>query len=78
MAAGPLLARDTGGEATRRCCQDAAISAAPERLARNEKRALLSLATGAGKTFIAANLFRRIADAGRLRRASRRYLPSVP
>ena len=32
-------------------------------------RALLSLATGSGKTFIAANLLRRIADAGQLKRA---------
>jgi len=30
---------------------------------------LLSLATGSGKTFIAANLLKRIADAGMLRRA---------
>ena len=40
-----------------------------EKLARGEKRALLTLATGAGKTFIAVNLLRRIADAGQLRRA---------
>ena len=33
------------------------------------KRALLTLATGAGKTFIAVHLLRRIADAGQLRRA---------
>lgn len=33
------------------------------------KRALLSLATGAGKTFIAVHLLKRIADAGLLRRA---------
>ena len=32
------------------------------------KRALLSLATGAGKTFIAVHLLKRIADAGQLRR----------
>ncbi len=32
-------------------------------------RVLLTLATGAGKTFIACNLLRKIADAGQLRRA---------
>jgi type I restriction enzyme R subunit len=68
-AARPLLTRYSGGEATRRYYQDAAIRAALEKLARGERRALLSLATGAGKTFIAVNLLRRIADAGQLRRA---------
>ncbi|MBI3014689.1 MAG: DEAD/DEAH box helicase family protein [Candidatus Tectomicrobia bacterium] len=68
-AARPLLARYPGGEATRRYYQDAAIRAVLEKLARGEKRALLSLATGAGKTFIAVHLLRRIADAGQLRRA---------
>ncbi len=70
----PLLVPYTGGEATRRYYQDAAIRAILERIALQEKtnkpkRALLSLATGAGKTFIAVNLLKRIADAGRLRRA---------
>lgn len=65
----PLLTRYSGGEATRRYYQDAAIRAVLEKLARGEKRALLSLATGAGKTFIAVNLLKRIADAGQLRRA---------
>lgn len=73
-AARPLLTRYVGGEATRRYYQDAAIRAVLEKIARCEKnnqprRALLSLATGAGKTFIAVNLLRRIADAGLLRRA---------
>jgi type I restriction enzyme R subunit len=73
-AARPLLMRYTGGEATRRYYQDAAIRAVLEKIARCErtgepKRALLSLATGAGKTFIAVNLLKRIADAGELRRA---------
>ena len=49
--------------------QDAAIRAVFERVARGESRALLSLATGTGKTFIAVNLLRRISDAGQLRRA---------
>lgn len=70
----PLLARYPGGEATRRYYQDAAIRAVLEKIARCDKtgqpkRALLSLATGSGKTFIAVNLLRRIADAGQLRRA---------
>ena len=73
-AARPLLARYPGGEATRRYYQDAAIRAVFEKLARAEaagepRRALLSLATGAGKTFIAVNLLKRVADAGQLRRA---------
>jgi type I restriction enzyme R subunit len=65
----PLLVRYAGGEATRRYYQDAAIRAVLEKIARGEKRALLSLATGAGKTFIAVNLLKRIADAGQLKRA---------
>ena len=73
-AAKPLLIRYAGGEATRRYYQDAAIRAVLEKLALCgkaglPKRALLSLATGAGKTFIAVNLLKRIADAGQLRRA---------
>jgi len=65
----PLLIRYPGGEATRRYYQDAAIRAVLEKIAKDEKRALLSLATGSGKTFIAVNLLKRIADAGQLRRA---------
>jgi type I restriction enzyme, R subunit len=73
-AARPLLQPYAGGEATRRYYQDAAIRAVLEKVARCElrgepKRALLSLATGAGKTFIAVNLLKRIADAGQLKRA---------
>jgi len=68
-AARPLLARYSGGEATRRYYQDAAIRAVLEKFARGDKRALLALATGSGKTFIAVNLLKRIADAGQLRRA---------
>ena len=68
-SARPLLARYSGGEATRRYYQDAAIRAVLEKIAKGEKRALLSLATGSGKTFIAVNLLKRIADAGQLRRA---------
>jgi type I restriction enzyme R subunit len=65
----PLIAKYKGGEGARRYYQDAAIRAVFEKLARGEKRALLSLATGSGKTFIAVNLLRRIADAGQLKRA---------
>jgi type I restriction enzyme R subunit len=70
----PLLVPYSGGEATRRYYQDAAIRATLEKIARCErtgepKRALLSLATGAGKTFIAVHLLKRIADAELLKRA---------
>jgi type I restriction enzyme R subunit len=65
----PLLARYPGGEAARRYYQDAAIRAVLEKLARGERRALLALATGSGKTFIAVHLLKKIADAGQLRRA---------
>ncbi len=73
-AAKPLLARYPGGEGQRRYFQDAAIRAVFEKVARcaetkQPPRALLSLATGTGKTFIAANLLRRVNDAGQLRRA---------
>src|SRR5439155_13342323 len=73
-AARPLLARYPGGEAMRRYYQDAAIRAVLEKIARcvktgQPRRALLSLATGSGKTFIAVHLLKRIADAGQLRRA---------
>ena len=73
-AAKPLLAPYPGGEGGRRYYQDAAIRAVLEKIARCQcgdepRRALLALATGAGKTFIAVNLLKRIADAGQLRRA---------
>jgi len=68
-SARPLLVKYSGGEATRRYYQDAAIRAVLEKIAFGGKRALLALATGSGKTFIAVNLLKRIADAGQLRRA---------
>ena len=73
-AARPLLQPYPGGEGTRRYYQDAAIRAVMEKIVKDEmaqqpKRALLSLATGAGKTFIAVNLLKRISDAGQLTRA---------
>ena len=73
-AAKPLLEPYHNGEGGRRYYQDAAIRAVLEKIARNARsgetpRALLTLATGAGKTFIAVNLLKRIADAGQLKRA---------
>ncbi len=73
-AARPLLMPYPGGESGRRYYQDAAIRAVLEtivqcRLRDEPVRALLSLATGAGKTFIAVNLLQRIAAAGQLQRA---------
>lgn len=65
----PLLVPYPWGEATRRYYQDAAIRAVLEKIAKGEKRALLYLATGSGKTFIAVHLLKKIADAGQLRRA---------
>ena len=68
-AAKPLVTPYAKGEAARRYYQDAAIRAVMEELARGGNRALLSLATGSGKTFIAVNLLKRIYDAGQLRKA---------
>jgi len=70
----PLLEPYYNGEGGRRYDQDAAIRAVLERIARCARRdepprTLLTLATGAGKTFIAVNLLKRIADAGQLKRA---------
>ena len=70
----PLLQPYAGGEGTRRYYQDAAIRAVMEKIAQCEntdkpKRALLSMATGCGKTFIAVNLLKRISDAGQLTKA---------
>ena len=70
----PLLQPYPGGEGTRWYYQDAAIRAVMEKIARCEsngepKRALLSMATGCGKTFIAVNLLKRISDARQMTRA---------
>jgi type I restriction enzyme R subunit len=64
-AAKPLLTRYTNSEGSRRYYQDAAIRAALEKIAQAKKlgeagRVLLTLATGAGKTFIAVNLLKLI------------------
>ncbi|MCG6536257.1 MAG: DEAD/DEAH box helicase family protein, partial [Syntrophales bacterium LBB04] len=73
-AAKPLLEPYFGGEGGRRYYQDAAIRAVLEKIAHCQRntqprRVLLTLATGAGKTFIAVHLLKRMADAGQLRRA---------
>src|SRR5205085_2404264 len=68
-AAKPLLEPYYNGEASRRYYQDAAIRAVFEKLAKGANRALLSLATGAGKTFIAVNLLNRIDHAGQMKKA---------
>jgi type I restriction enzyme R subunit len=68
-AARALLTPYRLGEGGRRYYQDAAIRAVLEKVARGEKRALLTLATGAGKTFIAVNLLRRLFDSGLVGRA---------
>lgn len=71
-AAKPLITPYHGtGENQRRYYQDAAIRAVLEKLATPgaEKRALLSLATGSGKTLLASLLLRRLADAGQVRKA---------
>ncbi len=73
-AARPLLQPYHGGEGTRRYYQDAAIRAVMEKVARcaatgEPPRALLSMATGCGKTFVAVNLLKRMSDAGQMKRA---------
>ena len=69
VMAAPLSQPYSGGEASRRYYQDAAIRATLEAIASGQRHILLALATGSGKTFLAAQLLRRIADAGQLRRA---------
>ncbi len=65
-AAAPLLVRPRPDD---RYYQRAAVRAVLSHLARGEKRALLSLATGTGKTRIAVRLLKALADAGQLKRA---------
>ena len=65
----PFLMPYAGGSDSMRYYQDAAVRSVFVKIARGEKRALLSLATGTGKTRIAVNILKRIADAGQLRRA---------
>ena len=65
----PLLTPYRGGEVDRRYYQDAAVRAALEKVAAGGDRALLAMATGSGKTFVAVNALRKIADADQLQRA---------
>lgn len=73
-AVGPLFAQYSVAGDRPRYYQDAAIRAVLERAAlaesgKAEKRALLSLATGAGKTSIAVGILQRLSAGGQLRRA---------
>lgn len=65
----PLLMPYKGGELARWYFQDAATRAVLERVAVGQRKILLSLATGTGKTIIAAQLLHKLAQAGQLRRA---------
>lgn len=65
----PLLMPYKGGELARWYFQDAAIRAALERMASGQKKILLSLATGTGKTVLAAQLLYKLAQAGQLQKA---------
>lgn len=67
--AAALLQPYHGGEGGRRYYQDAAIRAVFEAVAKGGRRALLTLATGAGKTYIATQLLKRLFDSGMARRA---------
>lgn len=64
-----LLIRYKTGEATRFYFQDAAIRAILEKIAQGERKILLCLATGTGKTFIAKELLWKLAKSGQIRRA---------
>ena len=73
-AVGPLLTAYSVAGDRPRYYQDAAIRAVLERVAlaeagKERKRALLSLATGAGKTSIAVGILQRLSDGGQLKRA---------
>ena len=67
--AAPFATRYPTGSNRVRYYQDAAVRAVFEKLAQGENRALLSMATGTGKTLVAVNILKRIEDAGQLRRA---------
>lgn len=73
-ALAPLLTAYSVAGDRLRYYQDAAVRAVLERAAlaangKDTKRALLSLATGAGKTSIAVGLLQRLSDGGQLKRA---------
>lgn len=64
-----LFAKYKGGESTRYYFQDAAIRAVIEKIAHGEKKALLCLATGTGKTFVAKQLLYKFFQAKQLKKA---------
>jgi len=68
-SAKPLFVAYKGGEAARYYFQDAAIRATIEKISQGQKKVLLSLATGTGKTIIATQLLYKMAQSGQLRRA---------
>jgi type I restriction enzyme R subunit len=68
-AAAALFVPYRGGESARYYFQDAAVRATLERIAAGGDRALISLATGTGKTVVAAQLLHKLSQAGQLRRA---------
>ncbi len=64
-----VFARYKGGESTRYYFQDAAIRAVIEKIAHGDNRALLCLATGTGKTFVAKQLLYKFAQAKQVKKA---------
>lgn len=64
----PLFMPYKGGEAARYYFQDAAIRATLEKIIKGDKRILLSLATGTGKTIIAVQLLHKLVQAELLKR----------
>ena len=67
--AAPFATRYPKGSSNVRYYQDAAVRAVFEKLAQGEKRALLSMATGTGKTMVAVNILKRIEESGQRPRA---------
>jgi len=79
-SAKPLVTPYAGsGENYRRYYQDACIRAVFEKVAKPDtvKRALISLATGGGKTTSASLMLRRFADAGLLRKQQDRLTAAL-
>ena len=69
VASKAMFAKYKGGESTRYYFQDAAIRAVIEKIAHGENRALLCLATGTGKTFVAKQLLYKLSQAKQLKKA---------
>lgn len=68
----PIIEPYKGGRSARWYCQDAAIRAVIEKIAKGgpkSNRVLLSMATGTGKTRLAAQLLYKLQQAGHLKRA---------